>query len=196
MITKNTLFSDSNEPVALKELFIHELRCMYWTEKNSLKALLRLEKASATKYLQYCFKGHLTATMGHLQKLAEILEEKEGKARTKKCATMNKFFASVSAKIKLNERNSLLRELALVEIAREMEQYEIAEYSKLIAWANALGETKIISILEEIVNEEKEADETFVAIKEDVVKDEMFAIPEEPREPDPDVVEPHALLWI
>ena len=69
---------------SLKELYIEELKDTYDAEKQIVKALPKLVKASSTPELQKAFEEHLEQTKGHVQRLEQIfkrLDEESGEDR-------------------------------------------------------------------------------------------------------------------
>jgi ferritin-like metal-binding protein YciE len=53
-----------------------------------------------------------------------------------------------------------------------VEHYEIASYGTLVSWAKQLGETEAASLLEETLNEEKEADVALTEVAEGSINEE------------------------
>ncbi|MBD0276718.1 MAG: DUF892 family protein, partial [Flavisolibacter sp.] len=82
----NTAFKD--DATALKELFMDELRDIYWAEKHLIKALPRMSKAATSDELSNAFEQHLTVTEGQVERLEEVFEMLEAKARAIKCEAM------------------------------------------------------------------------------------------------------------
>jgi ferritin-like metal-binding protein YciE len=59
----------------LHEAFIDESRDSYDAERQLLKALPKLAKASTSAELREAFEAHLEETRGHVERLEQILEE-------------------------------------------------------------------------------------------------------------------------
>src|SRR4028118_1131283 len=81
-----TAFKD--DETALKELFIDELRDIYWAEKHLIKALPRMRKAATSEELANAFEQHLAVTEEQIGRLEEAFEMLEVKARAIKCEGM------------------------------------------------------------------------------------------------------------
>ena len=58
----------------LRDLFIHELKDLYSAEKQLLKALPKMAKATKNEELQSAFEEHLQQTEEHVSRLEEIFE--------------------------------------------------------------------------------------------------------------------------
>ena len=160
--------------VLLKKTFIQQLKNVYWIEKNLLKVLPKLAKAATTKYLKASFKGHLIATQDHIKRLEEAFTILNEKAGSKKCDEMEGILLEATGVLKSTEKNTLERDLALISAAQNIEHYEIDVYGKLTRISESLGEFSVTLLLEETLTEEKEAEETFNAVKDDTINDDVF----------------------
>ncbi|MES2762636.1 MAG: DUF892 family protein [Bacteroidota bacterium] len=165
-----------NTTLLQKKMLVNELRNMYWAEKYFLRILPKLERAAGTRYLKACFKGHLSATREHVSRLDEIFKLLNDNAKGKKWDELSSVIAQTMHVINSTTKNTLLRDVSLIEAARLMESYEIGQYEKLIKASEDLGEFKVATLLEETLYEEKEAQETFVAVKKDTLNDEYFKV--------------------
>jgi hypothetical protein len=67
----------------------------------------------------------------------------------------------------------------IIAAAQRVEHYEIAAYGTLRTFAETKGDTKAARILEEILNEEKEADERLTRIAESSVNVEARDVEED-----------------
>src|SRR5205814_4574367 len=64
------------------------------------------------------------------------------------------------------------RDAVMIAAVQKTEHYEIAGYGTLRTWANVLGKTEIAALLDETLEEEKEADRKLTAIAESFVNEE------------------------
>jgi ferritin-like metal-binding protein YciE len=63
----------------------------------------------------------------------------------------------------------------LVSAAQSVEHYEISRYGTLIAWANQLGLTRAVPLLEATLEEEKATDEALSQLAETAINQEAEA---------------------
>jgi ferritin-like metal-binding protein YciE len=56
-------------------------------------------------------------------------------------------------------KGSMVRDAGLIIAAQKVEHYEIAAYGSLVQLAKTMGENEISDLLQETLNEEKEADQ-------------------------------------
>ena len=64
---------------------------------------------------------------------------------------------------------------ALVASAQRVEHYEMAMYGTLVAWARTMGHDEAADLLQEILDEEKAADEKLTDIAEGGINDAAAA---------------------
>ena len=64
---------------------------------------------------------------------------------------------------------------AIIAACQRVEHYEIAVYGTARTYARMLGETEVVSLLEESLNEEKNADRTLTQVAESHVNRRAMA---------------------
>lgn len=145
---------------ALKNLFLNELAGMYDSEHRILNALPKIIQAATCESLQHSLQEHLEESRHHATQVEKVFDLFDEKPRTKKCEAM----AGI-----LNEGEQILNEYkkspainaAIISAWQKVEHYEIACYGTLRAWAEMLGNDVAVDILEEILDQEKTADQIF-----------------------------------
>jgi ferritin-like metal-binding protein YciE len=142
----------------LKELYVEELKDIYNAENQLVKALPKLAKAAASDQLRQGFREHLEQTQEHVARLEQIFEMLEESPKGKKCAGMQGLVEEGSEVMKENLEGAVL-DAALIGAAQRVEHYEIAAYGTVIAFAETLGESDHVSLLEATLSEEKQTDE-------------------------------------
>src|SRR5215216_3141652 len=76
------------EETMLKELFIEELKDIYWAEKHLTKALPKMRKAATSEELANAFDEHLAVTEEQVARIEKVFEMLDMTARAKKCEAM------------------------------------------------------------------------------------------------------------
>jgi ferritin-like metal-binding protein YciE len=165
----------------LDELFLHEVKDLFDAEKQIVKALPKIIKAVETPELLNALEEHLTVTEKHVERLEEVFKLLEKPARGKKCAGMEGLLKEGSSLLEEEAEQPVL-EAGLIGAAQKVEHYEICAYGTLIAFAQELGYEEIAELLEQSLEEEKEADEALSEISEQVNK-AACACEEEEEEP-------------
>ena len=159
----------------LQELFLDELKDIYWAEKHLLKALPKMAKASTSDELNTAFNDHLETTKGHVARLENAFELLGKKAQAKKCEAMAGLTKEGDGIIEDTEKGSLTRDVGLIMAAQKVEHYEIATYGSLAQLAKTLGKNDIADLMMQTLNEEKEADELLTGIAENNINVEATA---------------------
>lgn len=143
---------------SLKDFYIEQLQDMHSSEKQLTEALPKLAKAATSKDLQRAFQDHLKETEQHLRTVEEILQAMGEKPSRKKCKAMQGLVEEGSEVIEA-EGDGDARDAALILAAQKAEHYEIATYGGLVTFAEMLGEDDAVDRLQDILHQEKVADE-------------------------------------
>jgi ferritin-like metal-binding protein YciE len=148
----------------LQDLFLDELADIYDAENRLLKALPKLAQAAAGHGdLSAAFEGHLRETEGHVDKLKQVFSAFDRRPRGRKCEAIAGLLKESDA-LAAGHRGEATLNAALVSAAQKAEHYEIASYGCLAEWAGLLGNPAAKELLEEILAEEKAADEKLTLI--------------------------------
>ena len=142
----------------LKELYIEELKDLYNAETQLVKALPKLARAATSEDLRRGFEDHLEQTKGHVERLQKIFDMLEESPKGKKCKGMEGLIEE-GAEVTEEDYEGSLLDAALIGAAQRVEHYEIAGYGTVRSFAETLGETEHVSLLNETLEEEKETDE-------------------------------------
>ena len=143
----------------LKELFIDELRDIYWAEKALTKALPKMQKAATSEEVASAFEEHLAVTEGQIERIEEVFEMLEMSARAKKCEAMAGLIQEAQNLMEELPKGTAVRDAGLIIAGQKVEHYEIAAYGSLVQLAKTMGENEIAELLQETLDEEKEADQ-------------------------------------
>ena len=151
---------------ALLELFVDQLKDIYWAEKHLLKALPKMQKAATTQELQSAIETHTEQTQVHVERLEEVFELLEEKPQAKKCEAMAGLVEEGQTVIDETDKGTATRDVGIIISAQKVEHYEIAAYGGLATLAKTLGRDDVAEILAETLAEEKETDELLTEIAE------------------------------
>jgi ferritin-like metal-binding protein YciE len=142
----------------LKDLFLNELADMHDAERRIARALPKMAKAATCDELKHAILIHLEETKGHVRKLEQVFKCFGKKAKAKTCKA-TKGLLEEGAEIVSDFKKSPAINAALISAAQKVEHYEMASYGCLHEWAGLLGNQKAAGLLEEILEEEKAANE-------------------------------------
>jgi ferritin-like metal-binding protein YciE len=164
---------------ALLELFVDEVKDIYWAEKHLMKALPKMKKAATSPELQEAFETHLQQTEEHVSRLEEIFEILGEKAQAVKCEAMAGLVEEGERIIEETDKGTATRDVGLILAAQKVEHYEIATYGGLAQLAKTMGRTDIKDILGQTLTEEKETDQLLTDIAESSINYEATTESEE-----------------
>ena len=141
----------------LRDLYIDELKDLYSAEKQLLKALPKMAKNATDPALKKAFTDHLAQTEVQVERLERIFEGLDASPRGKKCVGMEGLIEEASELIEEDAEEQVL-DAGLISKAQHVEHYEMAGYGTVRTYALTLGETEHARLLEQTLEEEKEAD--------------------------------------
>lgn len=143
----------------LRDLFVDSLKDIYWAEKALTKALPKMAKNATNENLVAAINEHLEVTKGQVARLEKVFASIGEKAAAKKCDAMEGLIKEGDGILEETELGAV-RDAGIIAASQKIEHYEIASYGTLAAHAKTLGEDEAAALLEETLNEEKEADVT------------------------------------
>src|SRR5882757_6940962 len=151
----------------LKDLYIDELKDLYNAENQLVKALPKMAKAASSAELKQGFEEHLEQTRGHVQRLEKIFQSLDESPKGKKCAGMEGLVKEGSEVMEEDFEGALM-DAALIGAAQRVEHYEIAAYGTASEFANILGESEHVTLLEATLGEEKETDQKLTELGKEI----------------------------
>ena len=154
----------------LQDLFVDELRDLYDAEKQLVKALPKMAQASSSQQLRQAFESHLSETEGHVNRLEQIFSKLNQKTSGESCDGM-KGLVKEGEEMVSHVEESPLRDAGLIGAANRVEHYEIAAYGTARTFAQMLGYSDAVQLLEQTLEEEKAADKKLTAIAESMVNE-------------------------
>ena len=153
------------ESGTLHDAFLDELRDAYDAEKQLLKALSKMAKKATSEDLTAAFETHLEETRGHVDKLEQVFAALGEKVRGKHCDGIAGIIEE-SKSVMEEDFDAQTMDACLIAGGQRAEHYEMAAYGTLIAWAKAMSHSEAAELLEEILEEEKAADEKLTELAE------------------------------
>jgi ferritin-like metal-binding protein YciE len=143
----------------LKDLFLDELADMYDAEHRITKALPKMAKVVTCEKLREAINTHLQETEGHITKVEQVFESFEEKAKSRKCkATVG--LLEEGDEIASDNKGTPTINAAVISACQKVEHYEIASYGTLKEWASLLGNQEAVKLIQQILDQEKNANTT------------------------------------
>lgn len=160
---------------ALKELFVDELKDIYWAEKHLASALPKLIKGATSQDLKQTITTHLEETKGQITRLESVFASVGEKAAAKKCLAMEGLLKEAAELLEDTDKGTEVRDVAIISAAQKVEHYEIASYGTLRTLAGTLGFDEAQGLLDETLAEEKNADSLLTQVAENYVNEAAAA---------------------
>lgn len=152
----------------MDDLFLEEIRDLYDAEQQLTKALPKMAKAAFSDKLREAFQNHLHETENQVQRLEQIFALLDEKAAGKKCAAMTGLIKEGDELVSSTDDSSV-RDAGLIAAAQKVEHYEMSGYGSARTHAQLLGHDEAVSLLEETLQEEKQADRKLNDLAESTV---------------------------
>jgi ferritin-like metal-binding protein YciE len=151
----------------LRSLYISNLKKALDMEQKITKALPSLIEKASDPDLILAFETHLEETRGHVSRVESLLRRSIGEGKTETCKVINGLTTEAADTVK-DVTDPSIRDIALIGAAQQVEHHEIAVYGTLRRWAEILGLTEDVVVLEAIEEEEGNADALLSEIAERV----------------------------
>jgi ferritin-like metal-binding protein YciE len=158
--------SKSDTSSKFQELFLHELKDIYWAEKHLVKALPKMSKGATSEKLSKAIDNHIQETEMQIERLEQVFEMMGEKASGKKCQAMAGLLEEGEEMLKESKLKGLVKDAGIIISSQKIEHYEIAAYGSLVTLAQKLGMNDAAKLLEQTLNEEKKTDELLTTIAE------------------------------
>ena len=160
----------------MEDLFLEQVEDLYDAERRLVKALPKMAEASTSQSLRQAFESHLLESEGHVSRLENIFRTLGQDPKAQTCDAMKGLVSEGEDLIGDIERSSL-RDAGIIAAANRVEHYEIAAYGSARTFAQILGLNEAVSLLEQTLQEEKNADRKLTQIAESMVNDEALRSP-------------------
>lgn len=153
---------------ALDILFLESLKDVYYAEQQILKVLPKMERWAQSQDLKQAFYAHRLETEGQVKRLHQIFDLLQHRAHAQVCPAIDGIMDE-GAEIIEKYSNSSALDAALAATAQTVEHYEIARYGALSVWAETLGKTEALTLLQTTLEQEKAADEMLARLAKSAI---------------------------
>ena len=141
----------------LQDLFLENLKDIYYAEKKILVALPKMAKAVNSDQLRAAFEKHVAETEGQVDRLQKVFKLLKQNPKGKTCPAILGLVEE-GEEVMEDFEDSPALDAGLLSGAQAVEHYEISRYGTLIAWAEQLGMTQAVQLLQQTLDEEKKTD--------------------------------------
>ena len=140
-----------------RDLLVNELKAMLYVEQKQAEEVLpELATEVSDSDFEQSLREHIEETKRHVANVERVFELLGEEPKPDKSHAVDGLVAQHD-KVAKNIEVAQLRDVFDAGAAAKTEYLEIAAYESLITTAESLGETEIVSLLEENLDEEKAA---------------------------------------
>ena len=143
-----------NDP---RELFLHELGDVLYAERTLVKTLPKLQEEAGDEELAQGFGEHLEETRQHVKNIERAFEALGEPAKAEKCPGIEGIKKEHDEFVSNESPSQEVLDAFLTGAGARTEHYEIAAYEGLVTMAEATGEDEVARLLNENLEQEKQA---------------------------------------
>ena len=126
--------------------------------KRILKALPAMVRRADRKDLKIALETHRQETEAQVERIEAVFELMDLSPRSRQCDAVDGLLSE--AKEQMDEiKDERVLDAGVIGSAQAVGHYEISRYGTLIAWAKALGRADIAALLQQSLDQEKNADQ-------------------------------------
>jgi ferritin-like metal-binding protein YciE len=140
-----------------RDLFLHELGDVLYAEQTLVKTLPKLQQEASDQELARGFGDHLEETRQHVKNLEQAFEAFGEPAKAEKCPGIEGIKKEHDEFVSNESPSQEVLDAFLTGAGARTEHYEIAAYEGLVTMAEAMGEDEIVQLLNENLEQEKQA---------------------------------------
>ncbi len=149
----------------LRDLLVENLQDLHSAEQQLTRALPKMAEKANHPQLRQAFEMHLQQTTQQLERLDRILDRMGASRTGKKCKGMEGLIEEGQDMMKEKAAPEVL-DAGLIGAAQKVEHYEISGYGTAVAYAQLLGETEAVVLLQQTLAEEEQTDARLNALAE------------------------------
>jgi ferritin-like metal-binding protein YciE len=141
----------------INDLLLLFMQDVYYAERQILKALPKMAKATDNEELKDALMHHREETQGQVERLQKAFESMGKRARGQTCEAINGLIEEGEEVIE-EVPEGPVRDAGILACAQAVEHYEMARYGAIIAWAKEVGADDVAKLMHETLEEEKKTD--------------------------------------
>jgi ferritin-like metal-binding protein YciE len=153
---------------SLDDLLLLELDDLYDAEKRLCDALPKMADAASSPALKQAFQQHFQQTQRQVSRLEQIFVDLGKPASRETCDAMKGLIKEGSEIIDA-AGSPAVKDAALISAAQRVEHYEMAGYGSARTFAQHLGHSNVVRLLQMTLDEEKETDIRLTQLAEESI---------------------------
>lgn len=153
---------------SLHDLLVHQLRDIYYAEKQVYRSLAKLARNATNEQLRNALENHRQETAEHITRLEEAFSHLGLPAKAAKCPAIDGLLEEAADLVEDSGEPGVM-DAGLIASAQRVEHYEIVAYGCIRSFAEHLGYSKVAKLAGKTIAEEGRADKLLSKIAEDIV---------------------------
>ena len=158
----------------LEDLYRHGLQDIYYAENQIVKSLPDMIENATDAELKRGLREHLRETEGQVKRREQVFALHSERPSGTKCPAIDGIIKEGGDLMGEVEDKAVLN-VGIIAAAQAVEHYEISRYGTLKTWANELGLSGAVGLLDQTLAEEKKTDATLTEIAESAVNQKAEA---------------------
>lgn len=156
------------------ELFLHELKDIYWAETHLAKTLPKMKDKATSEKLSNAIGTHIKETENQVERLEQVFDMLDEEAEGVTCEAMKGLIKEAEEILDDTDADSMVRDAGIIIASQKVEHYEIASYGSLVHLCNKMDLTDCANLLSETLDEEKKTDKKLTEIAEEEVNEKAM----------------------
>lgn len=161
--------TDTETQEGLQSLFVNELKDIYYAEKQAIDALGEQADASTTDEVRNAFLLHQNETRNQVSRLEQVFNSIGIDIEEGSCDAIDGLVDDAQRIVSNTDSGSLTRDAGLIIAGQKIEHHEIAAYGSVVTLAQVLGYQEAARLLQQTLDEEKNADKKLTTLAESFV---------------------------
>lgn len=150
----------------LRDLLEHQIQDLYSGETQIIEALPTMIEAARDDELTQALKDHLEQTRKHKSRLEALADDLGCSAKGDTCKGMKGILKEGDEVVGEEAEEDDVQDAAIITACQRVEHYEMAGYGSARTYARMLDERDVANALQEILDQEQDADEKLTRIAE------------------------------
>ncbi len=143
-------------PIAnMQELSVHELCELYDAEHRFLEGQQEMVQNASDQDLQSSIQQHIEQTRQHIQNLEQVFNQLGQEPRRETNEVAQGLVSEAQEGIQ-EAQNDTVRDVAIDAAVIKVEHFEIGSYRGLITGAQQMGQTEVVNLLNQNLQQEEE----------------------------------------
>jgi ferritin-like metal-binding protein YciE len=155
----------------LHDLYLNELRNLYNSEQQIMKALPEMAQAASSPELRGALQKHVEESRTQARRLEQIFQKLGQPSKGQKCKGIEGIIEE-GKDLRDEDAPPAVSDAALIACAQRVEHYEMAGYGTARSFARRLGFEDHARLLQETLNEESETDKMLTSLADSYINEE------------------------